>query len=49
MSEFNEAAWVEALETWEEVSKYWGFEDRKTAFLQGYYIAVNKRTKIEEE
>lgn len=39
---FNEKAWIEACGAWDGVSSVVGFETRKDAFLQGYYMAYNK-------
>lgn len=39
---FNEEAWIEACRAWIKLSEIIGFETRKDAFLQGYYIAHNK-------
>ena len=39
---FNEEAWIEACRAWIKISEMVGFETRKDAFLQGYYIAYNK-------
>lgn len=42
----NGEVWKLALEAWEKVSKEIGFETRRDAFLQGYYIAI---TKVSDE
>jgi hypothetical protein len=38
---FNDKAWREAYMAWLKISNLVGFETRKDAFLQGFYMAYN--------
>jgi hypothetical protein len=44
----NEEAWIKACDAWDEVSNMVGFETRKDAFIQGFYIAYNRLKPIEQ-
>lgn len=46
---FNQEAWIEACRVWVKISDVVGFETRKDAFLQGYYIAYNKLKPSEKK
>lgn len=46
---FNEEAWIQACEAWIKISNIIGFETRKDAFLQGYYMAYNKLNPVEKD
>jgi hypothetical protein len=46
---FNEEAWIEACRAWVKISNIIGFETRKDAFLQGYYMAHNKLKPSDKE
>lgn len=45
----NQEAWTAALNAWEKLHGVIGFETRKDAFLQGFYIAYNAINKAEEK
>jgi len=42
---FDEDTWQLALDKWNEISKEIGFENRKIAFLQGFYIGHRQAAK----
>ena len=45
---FKQNVWIKACKAWEVAIGFAGFEDRKTAYLQGFYAGFNQASKEKE-